>query len=247
MKANILIDRTGHACLADFGLLTIASSAAGVTCSNTFLEGGTWQWMSPELFFPAEFGLKDSRPTESSDCYALGMVIYEVLSGQEPFSGYGGFDIVVRIHRGERPARPRRAGGRWFTDDIWNILGRCWMRSVGDRPRVEDVLHWLEASRSWTPPQMAVVSPITGLSTPGLDSSSEESADEAQVSLPPFVAPSEPLRTSLSEGDVDHRTHAQTQSLTQLVAHLCGTTDRVGWTCLLRDRLLLTCCLSGCP
>ena len=37
--------------------------------------------MSPELLDPERFGmpeLEDNRPTRQSDCYALGMVIYEV-------------------------------------------------------------------------------------------------------------------------------------------------------------------------
>ena len=34
--------------------------------------------MSPELLYPKEFGFKECRPTKPSDCYALGMVIYEV-------------------------------------------------------------------------------------------------------------------------------------------------------------------------
>ena len=34
--------------------------------------------MSPELLYPDKFGATDSRPTTQSDCYALGMVVYEV-------------------------------------------------------------------------------------------------------------------------------------------------------------------------
>jgi len=37
--------------------------------------------MSPELLYPERFGMpesEDNRPTRQSDCYALGMVIYEV-------------------------------------------------------------------------------------------------------------------------------------------------------------------------
>ena len=37
--------------------------------------------MSPELLYPERFGIPESegdRPTRQSDCYALGMVIYEV-------------------------------------------------------------------------------------------------------------------------------------------------------------------------
>ena len=34
--------------------------------------------MSPELLDPEMFGLDNNRPTKQSDCYALGMVVYEV-------------------------------------------------------------------------------------------------------------------------------------------------------------------------
>ena len=40
--------------------------------------GGTIRSMSPELIAPDRFGINDSRPTKKSDCYALGMVNYEV-------------------------------------------------------------------------------------------------------------------------------------------------------------------------
>jgi len=47
----------------------------------SFTGGGTRRWMSPELLDPERFGMPESegnRPTRQSDCYALGMVIYEV-------------------------------------------------------------------------------------------------------------------------------------------------------------------------
>jgi serine/threonine protein kinase len=43
-----------------------------------YSSGGTEQWMSPELLHPERFGFTDTRPTKESDCYAFGMVIYEV-------------------------------------------------------------------------------------------------------------------------------------------------------------------------
>ena len=46
----------------------------------SFTAGGTYRWMSPELIVPEEFGADDDRPTKKSDCYALGMVVYEVCS-----------------------------------------------------------------------------------------------------------------------------------------------------------------------
>jgi serine/threonine protein kinase len=107
-KANILIRKDRRACLADFGLSTITGVATRVAAgasqasliSNdsltpliagasrmslisddslmSFTVGGTCRWMSPELLDPELFGVQGDRPTRQSDCYALGMVIYEV-------------------------------------------------------------------------------------------------------------------------------------------------------------------------
>ena len=47
----------------------------------SFTGGGTRRWMSPELLDPQRFkmpGREGNRPTRQSDCYALGMVVYEV-------------------------------------------------------------------------------------------------------------------------------------------------------------------------
>jgi len=89
-QANILINQGFRACLADFGLSTIVGmecrAAANISLVSvasepslmSFTPGGTTRWMSPELLDPHRFGITDSRPTKQSDCYALGMVVYEV-------------------------------------------------------------------------------------------------------------------------------------------------------------------------
>ena len=54
----------------------------------SFIAGGTRRWMSPELLDPELFDIPESegdRPTKQSDCYALGMVIYEVRVRASPF------------------------------------------------------------------------------------------------------------------------------------------------------------------
>ena len=92
-KANILVNKDRRACIADFGLSTITGVSTHTTAGDSraslisndtlmsFTGGGTRRWMSPELLDPERFGMpesEDNRPTRQSDCYALGMVIYEV-------------------------------------------------------------------------------------------------------------------------------------------------------------------------
>ena len=158
-KTNILIDNDGHARLSDFGLIRITSEEPTIT---SIIGATTAQWMSPELLVPDKFDLKESRPTEASDCYALGMVIYEVLSGQTPFAQYPTLTVVWKVLEGERPKRPQGEEGVWFTDDIWGILERCWEPQPGDRISAETVLLDLERNPPSRPSSNANRSTGTG-------------------------------------------------------------------------------------
>ena len=103
--------------------------------------------MSPELLDPDQYGLEGS-PTKESDCYALGMVIYEVLSGHPPFSECRGFVVIRKVLAGERPKRPQGDEGKLFTDGIWRLLKLCWKPHPRDRMNAEAVLLGLERSPS---------------------------------------------------------------------------------------------------
>jgi serine/threonine protein kinase len=52
---------------------------------TTITAGGTPLYMAPELLDPEKFGKTNSRPTQPADMYAFGMVMYEVLTGFDPF------------------------------------------------------------------------------------------------------------------------------------------------------------------
>lgn len=76
MQINALVDRSGRACLADFGLSSV--SAAKIPGWTTLLtsmanSGGTLRWQAPEL-------LEDQPSTFASDIYAWSCVCYEVIS-----------------------------------------------------------------------------------------------------------------------------------------------------------------------
>ena len=169
-KANVLIDQTGHARLADFGLLTIISDPANLLPSSSCMEGGTLRWMSPELIDPQQFGFEKSRPTKSSDCYALGMVIYETISGKRPFHEYQNHTVPLKVLRGERPPRGLR-----FTETLWNILELCWTPQPNDRPSIEAIFQHLEAISSLPEPVSPGVDEETGVGGDDWDSASDSS------------------------------------------------------------------------
>lgn len=62
-----------------------------ITASTDGGTKGTYRWMSPELFFPNDFGIERFQLTKESDCYAFGMVIYEV---SDPQYGTRQFSLI---------------------------------------------------------------------------------------------------------------------------------------------------------
>ena len=145
-----MVDEYGHARIADFGLLTVVSDPAYPTTSSSVTNAGTIRWMSPELLFPEHFNLKESRPTDASDCYALGMVILEVLSGgRAPYHQLKDFIVMRIVIEGTHPERPDRP---WFTDDLWGTLKQCWSPQPEDRPTCGVILECLgRAITTWQP------------------------------------------------------------------------------------------------
>ena len=137
-KANVLINNDGRACISDFSLITLVSDPQ--TFLSSCIEGGTTPWMSPELLNPESFGLEKSYLTEESDCYALGMVIYEVLSGGMPFAPCGPILIIQKVLQGERPKRPEGERGALITDGIWGTLELCWKHDRRERINAKAVL-----------------------------------------------------------------------------------------------------------
>ncbi len=77
---NILL-QGGHAVVADFGIARAVSAAGGTRLTETGLAIGTPAYMSPEQ----AAGSKDLDGR--SDVYSLGCVLYEMLSGETPYTG----------------------------------------------------------------------------------------------------------------------------------------------------------------
>lgn len=145
-EANVLINNEGHACLADFSLLTMVLDDSTITSSWT--GGGAIPWMSPELLDPEKYKL-GGHPTKESDCYALGMLIYEVLSGERPFASHSLSTVMRIVLEGGRPERPEGHKGRLFTDSIWEVVKHCWEAEPGLRANARVVLLHLEEDPPW--------------------------------------------------------------------------------------------------
>lgn len=91
---NILMDEAGNVKITDFGI-AMALSATSFTKTNSVL--GTVHYLSPEQ---ARGGIA----TVKSDMYALGIVLYELLTGQLPFSGESAVSIALKHLQAETPS-----------------------------------------------------------------------------------------------------------------------------------------------
>jgi|GEM_PF-1748061 len=98
---NILVDSSGKAYLADFGLARTLNKRA-LRLSGTGVAVGTPLYMSPEQ------ALGDVKHVDGrSDVWALGAVLYEMVSGQAPFSGDSVQQILDSVVRKDPRPLPR--------------------------------------------------------------------------------------------------------------------------------------------
>lgn len=101
-SSNVMLVFTGgrvRAILTDFGLArAVKVSNEGVPLTKR-RPIGTIDYMSPEQ-------IKGEQVTETSDIYALGIVIYEMLTGRRPFTGDSNVTIALK-HINESPRPPR--------------------------------------------------------------------------------------------------------------------------------------------
>jgi eukaryotic-like serine/threonine-protein kinase len=100
---NILL-HGGHAQVADFGIALAASrSDGGTRMTETGMSLGTPHYMSPEQ------AMGEREITPKADLYALGCVLYEMLTAEPPFTGATAQAIIARVLTEEpRPLAPQR-------------------------------------------------------------------------------------------------------------------------------------------
>jgi eukaryotic-like serine/threonine-protein kinase len=92
---NILISETGQPVIMDFGL-ALTQSAHRVTYSNLSATMGTPDYMAPEQ-------VEGQRGDVRTDIYALGIILFELLSGKTPFTGDNNLVIMAQRLNGDAP------------------------------------------------------------------------------------------------------------------------------------------------
>ncbi len=83
--SNILFDTKGHTYLADFGIARLNTPAETPTMRDSFI--GSAPYASPEQ-------IRGEELTSASDIYSLGVVLFEMLTGQRIFQGASGLAVI---------------------------------------------------------------------------------------------------------------------------------------------------------
>jgi predicted Ser/Thr protein kinase len=133
--ANILFTPQGLAKIADFGVARLETS--NLTATGQFI--GTPNYMSPEQ---VAGGIVDGR----SDLFSLGVVLFELLTGQRPFPGHSLTEVAYKIvHEPSRiPSQVRPGLPPAFNPIVLKLLEKDPARRYG---RGADVSRALEALR----------------------------------------------------------------------------------------------------
>ncbi len=119
---NVLLDSDGEPKLTDFGL---ARAVTEVTSSTTGMLLGTVAYLAPEL---VTHGTADTR----TDVYACGILLYELITGRQPFTANTALALASRNVHEDVPAPSSQVA--WLPGDIDELIASFTARVADARP-----------------------------------------------------------------------------------------------------------------
>jgi serine/threonine-protein kinase len=126
--ANVMIDKSGRVILTDFG---VAKIVGGQTLTATGAATGTPAYMSPEQ--------ATGQPADHrADIYALGVMLFEMLTGQVPFDADTPLAVMLKHAHDVRPSP--RALRPDLPEGLDHIVLKCMARNPGERFQSADEL-----------------------------------------------------------------------------------------------------------
>ena len=125
---NIMITDDQVVKITDFGI-ALSSNEADMTQTNTIM--GSVHYLAPEL-------ARGNLATERSDIYALGIILYELLTGDVPFKGEGAVNIALQHLEAEMPSI--KLVKEELPNSLDNIISRCTCKLPSDRYHSVDEL-----------------------------------------------------------------------------------------------------------
>lgn len=150
---NIMIDKQGYAHIMDFGIAR-STKAKGVTTSGMMI--GTPDYMSPEQ-------VEGKDVDQRSDIYAMGVILYEMVTGTTPFHGDTAITIALK-HTREKPRDPRELNDQ-IPVELSRLILKCMEKDKAKRyQKTEELFEVLDKIEQFIPTTDRII-PITKPST----------------------------------------------------------------------------------
>jgi hypothetical protein len=128
-SANILLDESYTAKLADFGLSRLKAVRSGMTGNC-----GTVQWMAPEVLCNEDYA-------EPADVFSYGIILWEMLTRECPYEGMTPIQCALSVlNENNRPKIPE-----WCPQSFRALIKNCVERNPKDRPTFNQILAALDS------------------------------------------------------------------------------------------------------
>ena len=117
---NILIREDWAVWVADIGATRIEADYMTVNVGTPF-------WMAPETFTTQEYSQK-------ADVYSFGMILFEMITGKQPFEKISAYEVPILICKGQRPPLPANLAKPWH-----KLITSMWSEKPSKRPTMHKV------------------------------------------------------------------------------------------------------------
>lgn len=140
--SNILISETGEAVLTDFGLVEALANGNYENFSTANMGSDAYEYLAPEQ--------RRGLAVAASDQYALGVILYEMLTGRRPFAAKNSAEL--NFNQPEASAVHLSRVGNELSSDIENLVRKMLAKNPEDRfPAMSNVIQAFEAILHETP------------------------------------------------------------------------------------------------
>lgn len=125
-SSNVLMDEEFHCYLTDFGVsrMVVEEDSDKRMSANM----GTTSWMAPEML------TGEGLYSQKVDVYSFGILLWEILTRERPYSNLRSFDIPELVINGHRPTVPKD-----LPKPIKDLVAKCWAQSPEERPSAADL------------------------------------------------------------------------------------------------------------
>ena len=128
---NLLVDNDFKVKVCDFGL---AKLLLDTQAASTMTACGTPSYTAPEV-------LRNQQYSEKCDVFSFAILMWELLTREEPYAGMPPFQIVFAVaSEGRRPTIPDNCPVEYA-----ELTRECWNEYAEDRPTFSEVIGKLEA------------------------------------------------------------------------------------------------------